>query len=294
MTKPGKKAIANQAMSITSSAQQKTIDTMLLSEKEKSPQSINIKNIHSVLSMIQESMNKTQESIADNHQESRKNHEDLKMDIGEIKDNLKKMDNKIEKIQQNIAKNEQRIQNTEDKMGKVEKKIEESECAQTIVNKELEDSISFLEMEKALFYLRFQNIVENREEDLRDVMVGILAEATLKNKEEINKEIDEIYRVFTNYAQRNRLPKEVHIRFVRKLVKEEIYKKMREKPIIYKGKEIITLKQIPRRIRETRKNYNFLTTELHKHKIMFRWLTPEGLLVSWQDKKYKLDTLEKA
>ncbi|XP_070797151.1 basal body-orientation factor 1-like [Pituophis catenifer annectens] len=165
--------------------------------------------------MIQEGMSKTQESIANNVEETRRNHEELKLDVGEINDNIKKMDNKIEKIQQNIAKNEQRIQNMEVKMHQVEKKIDNMEQNQATLNKELEDSITYLEMEKASFYLRFQNIVENREEDLRDLMTGILAEATQREKEEISREIDEIYRVHTNYARRNKLPKEIHIRFAR-------------------------------------------------------------------------------
>ncbi|XP_070800788.1 uncharacterized protein [Pituophis catenifer annectens] len=156
-------------------------------------------------------MNKTQESIANNHEETKRNHDDLKSDVGEINDNIKKMDDKIERIQQNIAKNEQRIQKTELKMEQMVKKVEMLEQQQMASNRELEDSLTYLEMEKASFYLRFQNIAETKEEDLGEIMTEIFAETTQKDKDDIQRDIDEAYRVHTNYARRNKLPKEVHV-----------------------------------------------------------------------------------
>lgn len=71
-------------------------------------------------------------------------------------------------------------------------------------------------------------------------------------------------------------------------------KRTRDEPMTYKGKEIQTLKQIPRRVREQRRHYQFLTMQLIKYKVMFMWLIPEGMLISWQNKKFKIDTLDKA
>ncbi|XP_070802409.1 tropomyosin-like [Pituophis catenifer annectens] len=194
---------------------QRSIVSMLGTEKEKTTSTFNIQNIQSVLAMIQEGMNKTQESIANNHEETRRNHEYLKTDVGEIKDNIKKMD-KIEKVQQNIVKNEQRIQKVEVKMEQTDRKMEMMEQNQTSINREMEESITYLEMEKASFYLRFQNIVEQKDEDLGELMAGILAEVTQRDKEDIQRDMDKIYRVHTNYACRHKLTKEVHIRFTKK------------------------------------------------------------------------------
>uniref|UniRef100_A0A2D4MMZ8 Uncharacterized protein n=1 Tax=Micrurus spixii TaxID=129469 RepID=A0A2D4MMZ8_9SAUR len=77
-------------------------------------------------------------------------------------------------------------------------------------------------------------------------------------------------------------------------MRDEIYKMARDEPLIYKGKEIETLKQIPKRVRELRRDYHFLTLQLVKHKVLFRWLIPEGMLISWQDKKFKIDNLDNA
>uniref|UniRef100_A0A2D4EZD6 Uncharacterized protein n=2 Tax=Micrurus TaxID=8634 RepID=A0A2D4EZD6_MICCO len=51
---------------------------------------------------------------------------------------------------------------------------------------------------------------------------------------------------------------------------------------------------LPQRIREQRKDYRFLTTYLNKKNIPFRWIIPAGILVTWKEKRTKIDTLSKA
>uniref|UniRef100_A0A2D4IYA7 L1 transposable element RRM domain-containing protein n=1 Tax=Micrurus lemniscatus lemniscatus TaxID=129467 RepID=A0A2D4IYA7_MICLE len=110
-------------------------------------------------------------------------------------------------------------------------------------------------MDRAASYLRFQNVVEMKEEDLELVMAEIIAETLQRNKNKILTELDDIYRVSTNYARRHILLKEVHIRFTQKKVRDIIYKTTRDEPMRYKGKKIQTLKQVPRRVREQRRDY---------------------------------------
>uniref|UniRef100_A0A2D4IM81 L1 transposable element RRM domain-containing protein n=1 Tax=Micrurus lemniscatus lemniscatus TaxID=129467 RepID=A0A2D4IM81_MICLE len=115
-------------------------------------------------------------------------------------------------------------------------------------NKEIEDSLIQLEMDRASFYLTFQNVVETKEEDLATVMAEMIAEVLQRDKREIINKLDDVYRVYTNYVRRYRLLKEVHVRFSRKKVRDIIYKITRDELMTYKGKEIITLKQIPKRV----------------------------------------------
>uniref|UniRef100_A0A8C6VDL0 Uncharacterized protein n=1 Tax=Naja naja TaxID=35670 RepID=A0A8C6VDL0_NAJNA len=63
------------------------------------------------------------------------------------------------------------------------------------------------------------------------------------------------------YAMINKLPREVHIRFIKKIIKTQILQVAREKTLKYKGKEIVVLKQLPRRVREMRREYTFLTKD---------------------------------
>uniref|UniRef100_A0A2D4GT93 Uncharacterized protein n=1 Tax=Micrurus corallinus TaxID=54390 RepID=A0A2D4GT93_MICCO len=62
----------------------------------------------------------------------------------------------------------------------------------------------------------------------------------------------------------------------------------------YKVKEITVLKQVPRRIRDIRREYTFLTKELLKRGINYRWLIPEGLLFTWKEQRHRIYSLEKA
>lgn len=116
-------------------------------------------------------------------------------------------------------------------------------------NRDLEEAFIHLEMEKAVFFLRVQNVVESKEEDLLKIMTELWADTLQKSKQEIQSDIDEIYRIHTNYARQHELPREIHVRFSRKTMGDEIYRMTRDEPLIYKEKEIQTLKQIPRRAR---------------------------------------------
>uniref|UniRef100_A0A2D4KFV8 Uncharacterized protein n=1 Tax=Micrurus paraensis TaxID=1970185 RepID=A0A2D4KFV8_9SAUR len=73
-----------------------------------------------------------------------------------------------------------------------------------------------------------------------------------------------------------------------------IYKITRDEPLVYKDKELQTLKQVPKKVRKQRKDYKFLTTQLIQKNIIFRWLILEGLLVTWQKKRIKIDNVDKA
>ncbi|XP_070800807.1 vomeronasal type-2 receptor 26-like [Pituophis catenifer annectens] len=53
--------------------------------------------------------------------------------------------------------------------------------------------------------------METKEEDLGEIMTEIFAEALQRDKNDIRRDIDEIYRVHTNYAHRNKLPKEFYM-----------------------------------------------------------------------------------
>ncbi|XP_026545754.1 transmembrane and coiled-coil domain-containing protein 5B-like [Notechis scutatus] len=246
--------------------------------------------MQATLLTIQETIMKLQENMTKNHGEMKTQMEEVKK---EVRKDIQKLDEKVGQIQEVLQKNEQRLQTIEKRMEKTERKLELADERMQERYKEVENSLIQLEMERASFYLHFQNVVETKEEDLTDMMAETIAETLQREKSEIINELDEVYRVYTNYARRFRLPKEVHIRFARKKV-SDIISLSREEPMTYKGKEIITLKQIPKRVQEQRKDYHFLAARLNKNNILFRWITPEGMLVSWQGKKVKIDTLEKA
>ncbi|XP_026530050.1 uncharacterized protein LOC113416407 [Notechis scutatus] len=192
--------------------------------------------MQATLLSIQETMIKLQENMT-------RNHEEMKIEMEEVK--------RLQMI-------EKRTEKTEQKLESVDQKMKEQ-------NKEVENTLIQLEMERASFYLRFQNVEETKEEDLTAIMAEIITEALQRGKSEIINELDVVYRVYTNYARRFRLSKEVHIRFAReKKAKDIIYKITRDEPMSYRGKEIIMLKQIPKRVCEQEKEYRFQPLDLIK------------------------------
>ena len=81
---------------------------------------------------------------------------------------------------------------------------------------------------------------------------------------------------------------------MKRLTRDEVLRRTSDDPIQYRQKETVVLKQIPWRIREGRKQYQFLTTKLIRKGVNFRWLVPEGILVNWNSRRHRLDSIQKA
>ncbi|XP_070610296.1 tropomyosin alpha-4 chain-like [Erythrolamprus reginae] len=194
-------SLASQEYPSQSPSQQKMITSILAKEKEEKekvqPQPT-LQTIQDSLSVIQDFMQKTQISIDTNREEARQQHEDLKaemgdlkVDTGEMKERMKEMDVKNEDIQQTLKENDQRIKTVERKMEKVEQKMEEFEERSSIINRGFDEAITHFELQCASYGLRFQNIVEEKDEDLGSKMAEIIGEILQVDPQELTKEIDE-------------------------------------------------------------------------------------------------------
>uniref|UniRef100_A0A8C6VIY2 L1 transposable element RRM domain-containing protein n=1 Tax=Naja naja TaxID=35670 RepID=A0A8C6VIY2_NAJNA len=150
------------------------------------------------------------------------------------------------------------------------------------------------EIDRSEFYLRFQNVEEEKGENLLEIMAQILAELLEITEAKMRDGIDETFRIYTRYATRNKLPREIHIRFTKKSIKSQILQAARDKTLKYNNKDIMVLKQVPRRIRESRREYVFLSKELLRRGVNYRWLIPEGLLFVWWEQRHRINTVEKA
>lgn len=265
---------------------QGNIQTMLQREKPEPTQK-----------SIQEQLAIMQQTIQMNHEEVKEKFGETKLDAEKLSQQLEEIKKQNEQHQQMIIKNEQRIQKLEKKVEESEKRVEEliqENAKLDQANQELEGAVARLEIDKANHYLRLQNLEEESEENLLETVTKMLAENLEIEPEEIRGETDEIYRLNTSYARRNKVSREVHVRFTKKAMRDEILKRTREQPLIYKGKKIDVLKQTPKRVRENRKQYHFLTNKLLNKGINYRWLTPEGILLNWNNTRYYLNSVWKA
>lgn len=245
---------------------------------------ITMQGMQAMFQNIQEIMEKNQESIA-------KSFDDLKTEISGLRGEIVQIKETLGEVKTTILEHEERLIEVEKNSERVEIQIDKCEKKYAQAVGKIEDEIVFLEMEKSAFFLRLQNVVEDKEEQLDEIVGEIIAEVVGRRKEEVCGNIDEAYRVYTNYARRHKLPREVHVRLTKKTLRDETLHKARDQSVTYKGQQITILKQIPRRVREQRHNYQFITSQLRKHNAPYRWLLPEGLLVTWQERKIKIESI---
>ncbi|ETE58621.1 Transmembrane and coiled-coil domain-containing protein 5B, partial [Ophiophagus hannah] len=198
---------------------------MLLAEQTSSSQSL--QTVQSTLNMMQEMMVKMHELIAKNHDDKKT---EMRTEIGDVKNEIHNLNIKIGEMQQKMLKNEQKLDIVEARTEKLEKRIEESEQNWKELCGEIYES-DIYGARKGIFFLRFQNLMEDKKEDIRAVMINLIAVALQKPSSEIESEVDEVYKVHTQYAQKHKLPCEVHIHFAQKSTHDLLYMKTRDGPL---------------------------------------------------------------
>lgn len=146
---------------------------------------------------------------------------------------------------------------------------EDRDQTQETMKKYMEATMT-MEMDRASHVLRFRNILEDREQDLTQIITDLLANALGWETDDMKLEIDQVYRINSKYAKIKKVPREVQVIFIRKTTRDKILKVANDNPLRLEGKEIQVMKQTPWKIREMRKKYLFLTNKLNYQNITFR------------------------
>lgn len=94
----------------------------------------------------------------------------------------------------------------------------------------------------------------------------------------MGKELDHVYRTHMAATRRTNALPEMIVRFCRKCIHDRVPKVSQDKQLKYPGKTIIILKDTPWKIRQLRRQYNFLTKALSEADITYKWIYPEGLI----------------
>lgn len=137
-----------------------------------------------------------------------------------------------------------------------------------------------------------EEIKKEGKEDLFSIISGALAEFMDMEAEEVSNDL--VYRVGNLYTKLNNLPREVHVKCVRKGSRDEVFLQTRKKTMKISQKEIKIVKEVPWRIRIKRKNYRAVAKCLQNNKIEYRWIIPEGIIFQYQGNRYKLNSKFKA
>nr|XP_016850382.1 PREDICTED: polyamine-modulated factor 1-binding protein 1-like [Anolis carolinensis] len=210
-------------------------------------------------------------------------HEEIQSFKQELKEEMKTLKEDLEKVKrdnQNMIKSQSKL---EYKVEKLENLNQKSQLqAEMMENRELE------------YQLRIRHLEETAKEDLKKIIIELLAELMNTSANEIDQDLDRVYRITTGYSKRNKTTRDAIITFTRKRIRDEILKENAKRSIFYKDKRVIIMKEVSQQSLARCRKYAFLTEELSKRRIKFRWEKTEGITVTFNDIRYWLNTEEKA
>jgi len=192
----------------------------------------------------------------------------------------KRLDQKLEMMDKRIKAEIQDVRERVDKL-EIEK------------DNEL-DRLTLLEWKEKEYCLRLRGVAEKKEEEIRETIVQMLANLIDWEEERLEEDIERMFRVNSKYASTHQKPRDIAIEFSRKKTKEMILQASYDKKINMEGEDIMIFKEIPLRILKKRKDYIFLTDVLKRNKIPFRWERLEGVSITFQQERYKLNSIQKA
>lgn len=184
-------------------------------------------------------------------------------------------------------------ENHEKRLSNTEKKIQDLE----IKLKKEEEANLRSEIDRSEHIIRLQNVEEikkDNKEDLFSLITEAVADFMEMDPSEVSNELDRVYRMGNALTKRNSLPREVHIRCVRKAFRDEILLQARNKNMMIRQKEVRVLKDTPWRIRVKRRSYRALVECLRQNNIEYRWLIPEGIIFNYRGDRQKINSVFKA
>ncbi|XP_062832790.1 uncharacterized protein LOC134297881 [Anolis carolinensis] len=173
---------------------------------------------------------------------------------------------------------------------KLQEKIESIEEKEAKLEK-IQERLEFQALE---FQLRYRNVQEEENENIGWVIIQLTAQLLQCTEQEACGQIDRVYRVQSNFTKKNKAIKDVIVHFLKKTTRDEVLKRNVRNPIWYKERKVIILKEYPKSTLNRRRKYYFLTDELKRRQIKYRWEKYEGLMATYKDEKIWITTEEEA
>lgn len=136
---------------------------------------------------------------------------------------LQKINQKLDSMEGAFGLQQKKMTETAEKVDDIAKKCLASAEEVQIVKKKVfnvekhqekqDNKLLMLQMEKSNLILRFQGLREEDGEDLRDILAAALAPLMGNEAEKIKEEMDLVYRAYSNFTRKNKLPAEVVVKF---------------------------------------------------------------------------------
>lgn len=151
----------------------------------------------------------------------------------------------------------QEVRETRNKVDKMDDKIQG-----------LEKQIKDLKVDKEKLELRYEIKLQDLQLRVRGgwrrrkKMMFLLVELLDVKSTDIDKGLDQVYRLKTTFVRRDSIPKDINhiiVNVLSRKPKDEIMKQSLLNPIEYKGKKILVLRELPRQVIMDSKKFRKLT-----------------------------------
>ncbi|XP_067320907.1 uncharacterized protein PF3D7_1120000-like [Anolis sagrei] len=275
--------------------------TTLNARKGSLPEEPTTKDLMKELLKIQAEIKTIQNNQEAQTKASKSETEAMKKDMKDMKEELQSLQslvkeemttvkNDVGKLKQDnidLIKDNTTIKNHQEMVRKKVKSFEE------LIDK-VQSQQEMMEIREKETQLRFRNVIEEEEDNIREVIVDMIAQLTKKKRTDAETEVDRVFRIQTTHSRKFKTPKDIIVQLTKKNTRDEILREHSKSPLQYKGNRIVILKQIPISVLERRRNYNFLTDELKRRNLRFKWEKREGLVTTWNENKYWLTSEAKA
>lgn len=274
-------------------------------QKRPSVELINKPNETSDLTMLDEIRNLRADLKGDNQRlkdelkdDNKKLRDDLKLEIrneihremGEIKDSLEKINKDMEKIANKVEDLELNVKQMESNATQMEEKVKRMEEERKIDKQ----TIIRLETKVRQNCIKLRGVPEQEEENLHQFLIPLLADFVEEPAEQFPWEIDTMYRISSKAARLKKQPRDIVVYCVRKQTRDLIIQQSFKKELIIGGRLIQIFKDIPAVVLKSRRDYSFLSDQLKIYGVPFRWDEVEGLTLTWKQRRYKIDSMDKA
>lgn len=130
--------------------------------------------------------------------------------------------------------------------------------------------------------LRIRVLEEQKEENIRGNILDIFSELIERPAEEINRELDQVYRLRYRLTEQRNYTSDIIVNLLTRRLKDEIFLKSMMNPIECDGKKI--------RILKDRKIFRKLTEKLYKENVRFKWELPHGLSFMYKEERRMIES----
>lgn len=228
--------------------------------------------------------------------------QEIKQEIKEVKEMVQEKYDKVTQKLMTVVTGLSKVvvqtdKKVEDLKSKVDVKLQDVDYKiSNVENKaqRIENEITMMQFRSMEFAIRLRGIKESARENLRLICVDALALMLKVEPDLIDCKMDKVYRVNSWIAKQKGLPRDVVIYFTDRKIRNDILQRSFVSTVQIEGKEIGVYKELPPKMLRDRKDFGFLVKELKKQGIPFRWDAPNGIILRFQEMRYRLNTVEKA